>query len=381
MSQLPKENANTLLRSTLRGDGLRAILQALRIHTKLTRSEIARMLKVSPATVSHWVQDLLDGGWVVESDGKAWTPGRPSSCLTLNPNAANALVADVTHDGIEIAMVNFIGEVVARENIEEPMADFTTGSNLLLSKLRSWIANPNGIEISGVSLVFPGIWNDVTRNLLFSSSLPGWVGMDIPTHSLGIPVIVDNDANSAAVGEAWFGEQVDTTNALVVLLRWGIGSAVLHARDIFGGSRNGASGLGHMIVANEPDAPLCDCGNQGCLEAVVGRTMRRVLGRTGSPGDVDDSEMQSIVTLLGSATANMVNLLGIQEIVMIGDSLTNAPALWEMWVQETRRLIMPHMMHSVRFRRSALGERAAILGGAWNVFNQVLGILDKREAL
>ncbi|MDQ0227341.1 ROK family protein [Metabacillus niabensis] len=85
-----------------------------------------------------------------------------------------------------------------------------------------------------------------------------------------IPVIIDDDANAAGIGEAVYGAGRSYKNQIYVTISTGIGGAIVIDGQIYRGSRDLAGEIGHMTVV--PDGPPCSCGNFGCLEALASGT-------------------------------------------------------------------------------------------------------------
>ncbi|MGE8205362.1 ROK family protein [Heyndrickxia sp. NPDC080065] len=85
-----------------------------------------------------------------------------------------------------------------------------------------------------------------------------------------IPIIIDDDANAAGIGEAVYGAGRGYKNQIYVTISTGIGGAIIIDRQIYRGSRDLAGELGHITVV--PDGPPCSCGNFGCLEALASGT-------------------------------------------------------------------------------------------------------------
>jgi glucokinase len=94
---------------------------------------------------------------------------------------------------------------------------------------------------------------------------------------LGLPCIVDNDANVAAWGEFRFGAGRDARDMLLVTVGTGIGGGIVSGGRLFHGAHGFAAEIGHVIV--EPGGPICGCGNHGCWEQVAsGRAIDRLAG-------------------------------------------------------------------------------------------------------
>ncbi len=104
-------------------------------------------------------------------------------------------------------------------------------------------------------------------------TLPDWA--DYPARTeiekrLGARVILENDANSAALGEKWLGVARDFSDMGMVTLGTGVGGGLVLGGRIWHGMSGMANEFGHMTV--EPSGALCGCGNRGCLEAYASAT-------------------------------------------------------------------------------------------------------------
>jgi glucokinase len=119
---------------------------------------------------------------------------------------------------------------------------------------------------------------DAERGLVLRSHhVRGWDRFPLKQElerRLGVPVVLDNDANAAALGEALFGAGRGERHVLYVNIGTGIGGGLVLNGALFQGAHGLAGEIGHVTV--DPDGPPCDCGKQGCLEAVAsGRSVAR----------------------------------------------------------------------------------------------------------
>lgn len=102
----------------------------------------------------------------------------------------------------------------------------------------------------------------------------------------GLPVVIDNDANVAALGEAAYGAGTGGGDQVMVTVGTGVGGGIIIGGDIYRGHHGLGAELGHIVV--DPNGPVCGCGNRGCLEALssgtaLGRMAReRIDGNTES---------------------------------------------------------------------------------------------------
>lgn len=124
----------------------------------------------------------------------------------------------------------------------------------------------DGAPIAAVGVAAAGFVDQAGERVMFAPHLP-WRGEPVRAHlqqRWGAPVVLDNDANCAAVGEWTYGAARGTHSALMITLGTGIGSAILLDGEVHRG-RNGMAGeFGHMQVV--PEGLPCECGGAGCWE-------------------------------------------------------------------------------------------------------------------
>ncbi len=131
----------------------------------------------------------------------------------------------------------------------------------------------DGSNLIGVGIGVPGIIDERTGMLRESPNLPGW--NDYPVRNeierlLETTVVLENDANSAAVGEAWMGAARGVDSACVITLGTGVGGGIVQNGRVWHGMRGMAGEVGHVTI--DPNGPRCNCGNHGCCEVFASAT-------------------------------------------------------------------------------------------------------------
>ena len=198
---------------------------------------------------------------------------------------------------------------------------------------------------------------------------------------------VENDANAAALAEAWLGAGRGGSYVLYVTLGTGVGGGLVFDGRIWMG-RNGYAGeIGHIQV--DPNGVPCGCGSWGCLETIAGipgwtRRAEALLaeGRPSmlignSPLDpqaiVEAARGEDAVALevvdgaaraVGVGVAAVLDLLNVDRVV-VGGGVANAGFfLLERIAEETRKRVFPHVFADVSFRLAELGSDAGVVGAA-----------------
>lgn len=141
--------------------------------------------------------------------------------------------------------------------------------------LQPLIEKVGGIDkIKGMGIGAPN-GNFYTGNIELAPNLP-WKGI-VPlskmfNERLGIPVVLTNDANAAAIGEMTYGVAKGMKNFIMITLGTGVGSGIVVNGELVYGCDGFAGELGHTVVDYGPEARLCGCGRKGCLEAYCSAT-------------------------------------------------------------------------------------------------------------
>jgi len=131
----------------------------------------------------------------------------------------------------------------------------------------------NAAPLLGIGIGVPGIIDMQTGLVRESPNLPGWV--DYPARAaieqrLKTVVILENDANVAALGEKWLGAAKDYSDVAMLTLGTGVGGGLVMGGVIWRGANGMAGEFGHTTV--EPEGYPCGCGNRGCLEQYASAT-------------------------------------------------------------------------------------------------------------
>jgi glucokinase len=213
----------------------------------------------------------------------------------------------------------------------------------------------NSAPLLGIGIGVPGIIDMQTGVVRESPNLPDWV--DYPARAaieerLKTVVILENDANVAALGEKWLGAARDYSDVAILTLGTGVGGGLVLGGAIWRGANGMAGEFGHTTV--EPDGHPCGCGNRGCLEqyasaSAVVRMAREAIANDGASalartahsdpefsaksiynlaiqGDEDARRIfRSVGRCLGIVLSSLVNSLNLP-IYVIGGGVSSA---WE----------------------------------------------------
>ncbi len=236
--------------------------------------------------------------------------------------------------------------------------------------------------LAGIGVVVPGfirlkegvIGN--SNNLAFLENFPI---RDELERRLGATVILENDANAAALGEKWMGAGREVDDLVLLTLGTGIGGGIISGGKVLHGYLGMAAELGHLTVV--PNGNPCGCGNQGCMEkhasalAIVGMARLLGLGENLTAADVYDLAKQGnekahtvFVTVgqaLGIGLAMLVNTFNFPLYLLSGGVL----AAWDLFappmIEEMRRRSYTFRTTDTRVEKATLGNEAGLYGAAY----------------
>ena len=152
--------------------------------------------------------------------------------------------------------------------------------------------------LSAIGLCTPGPINIKKGLVLSPTNLTDWVEFPIVKileNKFRVPVIFDNDANAAALGEYFYGAGKGFETMLYITISTGVGGAIVFNGKIHHGVAASAGEIGHTIV--KPDGIVCGCGTRGCLETIasgtyIARRMKEKLRENG--GNLDGANIDEI---------------------------------------------------------------------------------------
>jgi len=251
-------------------------------------------------------------------------------------------------------------------------------------------------QVAGVGIGAPGAVDFASGTVIFAPNLEGWKDVALKKSlekHLDVPVFVENDCNISALGVHVAELKAKPRNLIGIFVGTGIGGGLIVNGELYAGFNHTAGEIGHMVV--DVNGPKCGCGNKGCLEALASRTaifqqikagvkdgektiLTEMLGDDLSDlrsndlrkairrGDkFVDRIVEGAAEYLGIATANLVNILG-PEVVVLGGGVIEALAdeMMSVIIETAQDYAMPGTMKGVEIIASKLSDSAGITGGA-----------------
>ena len=234
-----------------------------------------------------------------------------------------------------------------------------------------------GIGVTGFLVLNQGL-------LILSPNLPGFENFPILSKlesALGTQVLLENDANAAALGERWVGAGVGLDDLVLISIGTGLGAGIIINGEILHGFAGLAGEVGHMTLY--PDDSLCTCGNVGCLENYASGRAIATIAKLTDLGDLTSKDVlklakagneraQSVFSTMGKSLgigiASLVNIFNSPLYLLSGGPVSAwdffAPAMFE---EISKRSLVFRTTNTV-VKKAQLGEDSCLYGAAYLVF-------------
>ena len=371
----------------------------------ISRADIARITKLTRATVSDMVANLIEEGLVEEVGYGASIGGKAPILLEIVADSRYMVGLNLAQDKFIGAVVNLTGEF--KETVEYPVDGSDANHALeIVYKILDKLTGNKWQPIVGIGIGTPGLIN-TREGVVVSAVNLDW--QDLPLAQLlecryNLPVTVLNDSQATAIGELVYGgDHHPEDNLIVVTVKHGIGAGILIKGRLFQGDGGGAGEIGHVVV--QDNGVLCRCGKSGCLETVA--SSRAVIQRaeTLAPeyptselaNNVRDVSLESIQSAylesdslaqrlvfeagssLGASLANLISVLNIQKIVLTGDMTI----FGEPWLQTIQKSMSEAALNRIAQETSLeigqLDFRGCILGASAFMLLEDYSLLYTRD--
>jgi glucokinase len=298
--------------------------------------------------------------------------------IGVDLGGTNMRAAAIDRSGAIIEKISGVTNFI--EGREAVLADIVAAMNAI--RLRRGAAG-----LSGIGVGVPGFIRIKEGFITGSNNLPyleNFPVRDEISRRMEATVILENDANAAALGEQWMGAGRGVEDLVLLTLGTGVGGGIISGGRVLRGQIGMAGEFGHMTVV--PSGNPCGCGNRGCLEkhasatAVaamaqmmhlgVGLTSKQVYELALTPGEAGDKARhiwRSFGESLGIALASLINAFNFPLYLLSGGVVAAwdafAPAMME--TVERRSFTYRATKGETRIERAILGNEAGLFGAAY----------------
>lgn len=348
-----------------------------------TKSQVAQLSGLSRTAINQRVDVLLRAGFLEQAE-ESPTGGRPADTFRLKRDRGVVLIADTGVTGMRVALCDMSATVEIERY--RPIR-IEAGPDAVLREIDAVfdeLLDEKGLspsDVLGVAISVPGPVDHRTGRVVNPPVMTGWHDFDIRGHFLRFdcPVIVEKDGNAMAFGEHRL-EYHDVDDIVFVKLGTGVGTGLILGGTIYRGADGGAGDVGHIPLrgqSNDADAPVCRCGNVGCIEAYAGgwALLRDFRAAGHDVASLDDfikavlrrqpdavRLMKESAGIVGIAVSDLVNILN-PRVVAIGGQLALVGDLLFAAIREAvYRNSLPLATRDLTIVRTHLDEHAGVHG-------------------
>jgi predicted NBD/HSP70 family sugar kinase len=391
----------------VKSNNRQAIMQHMRRQGLVSRTQLASATRLSKATVSRILDEMLAEGLVEEVRTTKSGVGRPHILLRLAMRARYAVGIELTATLARMALTDMNARPLKQhiqplynQDVDQTVTELAAGVKDLCRDLPA-------SQLMGVGVAIPGRV-DVGKGIVSMEYPAGW--QDIPlagrlSDCIGLPVVVVNQAHAAAWGEKWYGAGHQVSDLLYIRLGTSVEAGLIINDRLHFGKTLTAGAIGHMTL--DLEGSLCTCGNHGCLNTVAGtpallanvrarlkeKQTSLLLGMVEGNPDMltleqlmqavragDGLAVQAINDVgraVGVIVASLFNLLNLEKVIIGGPLSLAGNALLLPIQDEVLRRALPSSMVFGRIELTRLGADAASIGAASLVLQDPIHAYDQ----
>lgn len=363
------------------------LLDRIRRHGSTSRARLAQELGLTRSTVTNLVNELSSEGYVRDGGRRIvrHETGRPGVELMLNADGAYFIGAEIGYQVLRVVVLDLAGDVLGSAQEGFSVADQPTKVLSQLARMIKAAGDEYGGDWSRTKGVGVAVTGTTVGGAIALSPVLSWRNVEVrePLEAaIGCPIIVENNANAAALAEVYSRDDA-RENLVYVHLDRGIGAGILANGEIYRGTYGAAGEIGNMRLT--PDGPADTKGNIGTFEAMaaLGSLLRSYEELGGGAVELDGliadfeagspaarTAVNEWTTWVGQGILVIMNVLSPEEIVLGGR------------LSALARIALPTLQAQVRSEQlpgnsdlqlsvSSLGTAANALGGAMLVYDSL----------
>ena len=379
MRRIDLKKVSVARSNTIRDINRQIVLNYVREKGPISRADIAKETDLQRSTVSHIVKELTDFNLIKEVFGES-SGGRPPALLTLRSARPVAIGVDLGTVKTTVGCCDLTGRIIDKEEFLTDRDESRT-TDRIIGSVHALIKKYGGL-IEGIGVSLPALVDSANQHVLFSPHF-AWRDPLIPERiheSTSLPVMVENDANAAALAELWFGrlEVRDVRDFILVFIENGIGTGIVFDGQIYRGPNGVAGEFGHMRIGT--DAPTeCATGSRECWEAfasersaltrferLVGTSVEAMsfgdlveLSQSGDKNAI--ASLKETARFIGLGMGNLIQGLS-PEAIVVGGKIVNAWPIIADELQAAADSVICQGIHQTKILPSSLGGEPGLLG-------------------
>lgn len=360
------------------------VLRAIYDRHETSRAELARITGLTRTSVSALVAELLRDGLVEEMGTGPSTGGKAPILVRVRPDGRHLIGVDLTEPAFSGAVVDLRGKIIRSVKMPLDGRDGSEAVQVVIALIAA-LTNGNGSSpLLGIGIGAPGVIDSRSGTIRWAVNLD-WAELPLGRlveERFGVPVVVANDSQAAAVAEFTFGAPTPPPNLVVVRVGRGIGSGIILGGRLYQGDGAGAGEIGHGIFGDpDTDGPIepCRCGRVGCLEtmasmyamvAAAGRLNPRITDNDSLAAAVraGDEDARGVVVAagrrLGQGIGALISVLNVNQVLLIGPATTLGDEWLDAVREQATRSALQQLSSATRIELGAAPDEDDVLIGA-----------------
>lgn len=245
------------------------VLNTIRKKGIISRADLANITGLNKSTVSSLVDELIKDGFVEEEGPGESKGGRKPIMLMINSLAGCVVGIDLDVNYILVILTDILANILWQKRINLKIGENKEDIiGKIIELIDEAISNsPKTVKgVLGIGIGVPGI-TDYKRGIVLKAPNLNWENVELKKiieEKFHLNVYIDNEANTGAIAEKWFGVGKNARNFVYVSAGIGIGTGIIINNELYRGSFGLAGEMGHMTI--DINDHLCSCGNRGCWE-------------------------------------------------------------------------------------------------------------------
>lgn len=386
------ENANQQQRlmspSVMFSYNLSIVLQTIKKHGPISRTDIAKILQCSKSTISNSIINL-ENLRLVEAVGSG-NPrtGRKSILLSFNPTAYYFAAVDLRWKKVNLAIVDMAGKIHTELSYQRMESDPIKQIKRMNEGIATLIEDsgiPND-RIEAIGIMVPGIVDTINGIVRYSSPL-GWDDevflVEEIRKDFKKQITIFNDANALALGEIWIGNGKNYPHLAFIYTEGGVGGACIYNGKIILGSNAAAGEFGKILITADNKSQRSECllslpsllsrysdaeTRNMDYEEVVKTAIALI-----RDGDLLDSTLSMIDEVIDNMAQIVVNIVAVfnPEAIIVNCSYLPDPGAFLSLLRQRIYEYLPSKPHrTINLLRSCLDDKTEVLGAAAAAISQ-----------
>lgn len=340
----------------------------------ISRAELSKKTKLTRATISVQVADLIEEELIVESHQEHNHVGRKPIMLSVNRTAGYALGIDLDTKYITFTLSDLVGHPLHTDVIDLHHPDYDVVVDLIITQIKKYEEKCQTSQFGIVGVVI-GIHGIVSKDEIINF-VPHhkWENKNLKEDlekTLNLTIHIENNANLCSIAEKVFKHH-QSENLISISMYSGIGLGVLINGELLKGYNGYAGEMGHMIII--PEGKQCNCGNLGCWELYASEgSFFEQLADLYPDKDITYIDVQNLIKSKDSLTCdlidqfihyvsvglnNIINLLNPETLVLNSELLKLYPDA----IVKIKSQLTSSISHYNELLISDFGKQATIMG-------------------